>query len=188
MIVDNNKRAFSDRLVYLSAFGLLYAAQHDDGSIVFRERIERDPTGDQTMDLLTHLGEELEPNTALAGWRLDKLIASLIRLPRDSDREAEGKSPLIQLRLALGNHPIDIGWYDRDGGLSTLMQAALRHSLPAQWCGPQSSNPYLTPQRLSARVRSIWAAIADKLLEQGKQRRQAFASFDQFNSKGGGMK
>jgi len=187
MVTDINKRAFSDRLVFLSAFAVLHAIRGDDGSIAFRERVEIDPSGDRTMDLLCQFGDELEPETTIGGLRLDRQVASLIRLPRDSDRENMGKAPLMRLSLALGSKPIDVGWFDQHGGLPTISKAASRHGLPADWRN-QSNNPALVGQRLAARARSIWASIGDKLLEQGEARRKAFATFDQFNTEGGGMK
>lgn len=187
LVVDDNKRAYSDRLMFLSAFALLHAIKSDDGDITFRERVEIDPTGDGSIDLLTHIGSELNSDTALGGWRLDRQIACFIRLPRDSDRENEGRSPLMQFGQALACQPIDVAWFDRDGGLRTLMAAAARHGLAAQWRQPPTGNAAIVRHRQSARARSVWAAIADELLEQGEDRRKAFASFDRFNSIGGGI-
>lgn len=187
MATDLNKRAFSNRLVFLSAFAVFRAIRGDDGNIAFRERVEIDQSGDRTMDLLCQFGDELAPETTIGGLRLDRQVASLIRLPRDSDREDMGKAPLMRLSLALGSKPIDVGWFDEHGGLPTISKAASRHGLPADWRN-QSNNPALAGQRLSARARSIWASIGDKLLEQGEARRKAFANFDQFNTGGGGMK
>jgi hypothetical protein len=186
VLVDNNTRAFSNRLVMMPAYAVLHACRREDGRIAFRERIEVDPTGDRTITLLASLGNELESDATIAGWRLDRQVASLVRLPRDSDREDEGKAPLMRLGLALGNQPIDVAWFDHDGGLRTLVDVAARYGLPAEWRDQQSGNPTIVRQRLSARARSIWAAAADKLLEKGEARRKAFASFDQFVSKGGG--
>jgi len=176
-----DKRNFSQRLVFISAFAILHASRGTDGRISFRERVECDPSGNRTIDLLKQLGEELEPDTTLAGWRLDYIVGSLIRLPRDSEREDEGKTPLLQLQIALAQEPLDVAWFDSGGGLLTLRQVAARHGLRAEWDKAASSNPILTGDRLSARARTIWAAIAEKMLEQGDARRKAFASFDQFN-------
>jgi hypothetical protein len=183
VVVDDNKRAFSDRLIFLSAYAVLHAVTSEDGHIDFRERVEVDPAGDRSMDLLTHIGGELEPDTTLGGWRLDRQMASFTRLPRDSDREEEGKTPLMQIGQAFSCQPIEVAWFDRDGGLRSLFAAAARHGLAAQWQQPGSLAN--VAQRQSARARSVWAAIADKLIEQGEARRKAFASFDRFNSKNG---
>ena len=180
----DDKSNFSQRLVFLSAFAILHAHQGADGRITFRETVEVDRSGERTIDLLKQLGDELEPNSTLAGWRLDYIVGSLIRLPRDSEREAEGKTPLMQLQFALCAEPVDVGWFDDSGGLPTLRQSAAGHALEAEWDKSACSNPTLTRQRLSARARTIWAAIADKSLETGDARRKAFASFDQFNSVG----
>lgn len=186
VVIDNNPRAFSDRLVFLPAYAVLHASRHDDGHIAFRERIEVDPTGDRTITLLANLAGELESDTTLVGLGLDRQVASLVRLPRDSDREDEAKAPLMRIGLALGNPPIDVAWFDQDGGLRTLTDVAARYGLPADWTDQHSGNPAVVRQRLSARARSIWAAVADKLLEKGEARRKAFASFDQFISTSGG--
>lgn len=187
-VIDQNKRAYSNKLVFFPAFAVLHAERQCNDQIVFRERIELDPVGDQSVELLTKLGDELGSDTTLCGWRLDRQVASLIRLPRDSDREEEGRAPLLQLSSALSNKPIDVGWFDRASGLPTLIDAAARHSLPAQWRDQRSARAAIDAQLLAAQARSVWAAIADKLLQKGEARRKAFASFDRFNSKGGGMK
>lgn len=189
-IVDDpgDKRNFSQRLVFMSAFAVLHANHGTDGRITFRERVEFDPTGDRTIDLLKQLGDELEPDTTLAGWHLDQIVGSLIRLPRDSEREAEGRTPLMQLQSALSTEPVDVAWFDNGGGLLTLRQVAARHRLEAEWDTRTCSNPTLTRRRLAARARTIWAAIADKIFEPGDARCKAFSSFDQFSSGGGVMK
>ena len=176
-IVDDpgEKRNFSRRLVFMSAFAVLHANHGTDGRITFRERIEFDPTGDRTIDLLKQLGDELEPDATLAGWHLDQIVGSLVRLPRDSEREAEARTPLMQLQSALHTEPFDVAWFDNGGGLLTLRQVAARHGLEAQWDTRTGSNPILIRRRLSARARTIWAAIADRMLEQGDARRKAFA-------------
>ncbi|MEJ7776845.1 MAG: hypothetical protein WKF52_05565 [Sphingomicrobium sp.] len=186
--VDDNKRAFSNRLVFLPAFAVLHAVRDDKGHIAFHERVELDPTGNRSIDLLIQIASELDADATLGGWRLDRQVASLNRLPRDSERECEGKAPLMRFGLALAHRPIDVAWFDREGGLPTLVAAAARHGLAAQWRDQRSMNPAIVRQRLSARARSVWATIADKLLEQGEARRKAFACFDQFNSKASWMK
>jgi hypothetical protein len=184
VVVDENKRAYSNRLVFLPAFAALHVIRQADGRLAFHERVEIDPIGDRTIDLLTLLGDEIDPEATLAGWRLDRQLASFVRLPRDTDRDDEGKAPLMRFWLALTNRPIDVGWYDRTGGLPTLIRTALRHGLPAEWGSGPSANPAMLRRLLRARVRAVWAAIADKLLEEGEARRKAFTSFEMFNSKG----
>ncbi len=93
-----DNRSFSQRLLFMKAFAVLHANRHDDGRIAFSERMEFDQVGDGSIDLLIRLGNELDPGATLAGWRLDYGIGSFVRLPRDSAREAEGKTPLLQLR------------------------------------------------------------------------------------------
>ena len=188
MVIDQNKRAYSIKLVFLPAFAVLHAERQGDDHIVFQERIEVDTSGEGSIDLLTKLGDELAPDTTLCGWRLDRQIASLVRVPRDSDRDEEGRAALLQLSSALANPPIDVGWFDGASGLPTLISAAARHGLPAQWRDPPSARASIDAQLLAGRVRSMWAAVADKLLQKGEARRKAFASFDRFNSQGGGMK
>ncbi len=187
MLIDENSRAYSKRTVLLRAFSLLHAERRHDDHIAFRERVEIDPVGDQSIDLLTKLGDELEPDVTLGGWRLDLQIASLIRVPRDSDREDEGKAPLLRLSLALGNRPIDVGWFDRANGLSTLIHTAASYRLPAEWQNQQPARAAIDAQLMAARARTVWLAIADKVFEQGEARRKAFASFDKFMSTKGGM-
>lgn len=172
-----DKRSFSQRLLFLRAFAVLHADRHDDGRIAFSECIELDSIGDGSIDLLIKLGNELDPNATLGGWRLDYGIGSFVRLPRDSEREAEGKTPLLQLSSILQNEPIEVAWLDQQGGLPTLKQVAARYSLPAEWDQRVSSNPAILRQRLTARARAIWAAIAEDRMAPGDDRRKAFASF-----------
>ena len=187
MLIDHNERAYSNRTVFLRSFSLLHAERRDDDRIAFRERVEIDPTGDQSIDLLTRLCDELEPDVTLGGWRLDLQIASLVRVPRDSDREDEGKAPLLRLSLALGNQPIDVGWFDRASGLPTLIDTAARYRLPAEWQNQQPAKAAIDAQLMAARAHTVWLAIADKVFEPGEARRKAFASFDKFISAKGGM-
>ena len=180
-------RSFSQRLVFLRAFAILHAVRGGDAQVTFCGKVEFDPTGEHSIDLMVKLGNELEANTTLAGWRLDHMIGSLVRLPRDAEREAEGKTPLMRLKLALGSEPVEVAWFDDHGGMPTLRQVSARHTLPADWDERISANPALIRRRLSARACTIWAAIADRLLTVGDERRKAFASFDHFQSQGGAM-
>jgi hypothetical protein len=102
----------SQRLVYLHAYGLLIVTANEQGRLSFRELVEIDLTHWKPLPLLERLGAAIDPSTALAGFHLDDVIGSLIRVPRDSEEEERGKRPLMQILLALGQEPIDARWLD----------------------------------------------------------------------------
>ena len=154
-------KAFGRQYVYLKAFGLLTVTRESDGCFRFAEDIQLDGIGNRSISLLIGLCNQIAQDTSLAGWKLDFAIASLLRVPRDSDREADARLPLMRLLLALGQEPIDAWWLEEDGALGLLSDLATEYRLPAEWDQlPAFTNPARLRQQLSGRVRSIWLAIA----------------------------
>jgi len=166
---DPVKGGHGRRLVYLIAFAVLIVSRDDNGKLNFRQQVEVDPTHSRSLPILEKLGELIDPDTVLAGFRLDHVVGSLIRVPRDSEEEDLGKRPLMQILLALGQEPIDAYWLDQSGGLDTLRQVDLLYELGAEWDQPGTTyNPARLRQQLAGRTHSAWLAIAvDRMEEEG---------------------
>ncbi len=167
VINDAVKGGHSSRLVYLLAFAVLIVTRDENGKLTFRQQIDIDPTQARSIPILEKLGEAIDPDTVLAGFRLDHVVGSLIRVPRDSEEEERGKRPLMQILLALGQEPIDAYWLDQGGGLDTLRQVDILYELGADWDEPGTT--YIAAklrQQLAARAQSIWLAIAVDRMEE----------------------
>lgn len=192
-VTVNNADQFSRHLVYLRGFALLRARQSETGNLEFNEAIATDlaETGDVSLDLLTNLAEQVDPDSAIGGWQLARLVASLVRLPRDSEREQDGIRPLMRFTAALAQQPLDARWLATGKATIPLHQIAVSRGYSAADWGEREKdalqlNPALVERRLSHRVRSIWVAFAQSLMAVGDDRRRAFAAFDQWESKGKG--
>jgi hypothetical protein len=158
----------SQRLVYLHAYGLLIVTANEQGRLSFRELVEIDLTHWKPLPLLERLGAAIDPSTALAGFHLDDVIGSLIRVPRDSEEEERGKRPLMQILLALGQEPIDARWLDPEGGLGTLREVDEFYELGAKWDEPGTScNPAHLRRQLAARAEAMWIGIVNEEMDEG---------------------
>lgn len=158
----------SPRLVHLLAYALLIVTVGEQGKLTFKQLVEVDPTQSRSMPILEKLGAAIDPDTVLAGFRLDDVIGSLIRVPRDSEEEERGKRPLMQILLALGQEPIDARWLDQEGGLGTLREVDILYALGAEWDEPGTRyNPARLRQQLAARAQAIWLGILVDRMEDG---------------------
>jgi len=172
----------SARLVLLEAFAALTVLADDQGHVHFRQQVEIDDTGDQSVDLLRKLTRPLTAETVLVGFRLDHVLASLMRVPRDSEHEAEAKNALLRLKLALNQAPIDAWWLASKPFL-VLNAAAIQFGLPARWEEPVTvANPPVCRATLAARAQSMWAAIVADRMPAGDPRRRTFADFDRWRT------
>lgn len=167
IVQDSADGGHSRRLVYLTACAVLIISRDPEGRLSFRQHVEVDLTHTQSLSILEHLGNHINSDTVLAGFRLDYVMASLIRVPRDSDEEERGKRPLSQILLALGQEPIDAYWLDQGGGLDTLRQVDMLYELGADWDEPgMTLNAARLRQQLYGRAQSCWLAIAVDQMEE----------------------
>lgn len=192
-VTVDNADQFSRHLIYLRGFALLRVRRSETGKFEFYEVIATDlaETGDVSLDLLTSLAEQVDPVTTIGGWQLARLVASLVRLPRDSEREQDGIHPLMRFTSALTQQPLDARWLAPGKATIPLHQIAVSRGYSvASWADGERDTiqiiPALVEHRLSHRVRSIWVAFAQSLMAVGDDRRRAFAAFDQWESKGKG--
>ena len=76
------------------------------------------------------LAAEIDADTSLAGYRLDRMVDSLVRVPCGDVRDADCKPALLKLQAALANEVQDAFWYDRHRSLEDF---ARDFDLPAEW-------------------------------------------------------
>lgn len=181
-IDDESLTGTHGRLIFLESFATLTVTLDDSGIACFEERVDLDTDGTRSVPLLCGMTDRIDGDTVLAGFRLDHVMASLMRVPRDSMHEAAGREALLKLKLGLIRAPIDAWWLDRKP-LDFLNGVAAEHGLPAEWDQPVNPlNPALCRRRLSARASTLWAAIVANRLPAGDQRRRIFAQFDRWRT------
>lgn len=179
---DNLTGTHSHRLVFLEAFAALTVAVDDEGHARFHQQVQVDTAGDRSVQLLRRLTRPLTCETVLAGFRLDQVLGSLVRVPRDSEQEALAKTALLRLQLSLAQPPIDT-WWMSSHPLLFLTAVAVQYGLPAKWQTPITTyNPLLCRQTLAARAQTMWAAIAADRMPTGDERRRVFADFDRWRT------
>lgn len=179
---DRLTGSHSSRLVLLEAFAALTVTVDEQGRARFHQQVQLDESGDQSVDLLDRLAQPLTTTTVLAGLRLDHVLASLMRVPRDSEHEAEAGEAVERIKLALTKPPIDV-WWLASKPFAVLNAAALQFGLPARWEEPvTTANPALCRATLAARAQSMWAAIAADRMPAGDARRRTFADFDRWRT------
>lgn len=181
VIVDGDQQSGDPpRYVYLNAFAILKIERMGRG-FQFDEVRQVDETGNAGCDLLNALAAELEPDASLAGYRLDKVVASLVQVPRDDLNEVSCKPALLRLQAALANDVQDAFWYDGDRHRS-LKDLARDYDLPAEWGRrDRQFNPNMLERELSAKAQSVWLAIAHEWLTPDELRR-ANADYDQWRT------
>lgn len=168
------------RYVFLNAFAVLKVERHGRG-FRFEEVRQVDETGTAGVALLKALADHLSKDAALAGHRLDRAVAALVRVPSDDPHETSAKPALLRLQAALANDVQDAAWYDRSPHRS-VEQLAGDFDLPADWHRPsRQANPCMLERELSARAQSVWLAVAHACLSPDELRR-ALADYDQWRT------
>lgn len=183
-MIDDDKLTgtHSGRLVILEAFAALTVTVDDQGHAQFHQQVEIDDAGDRSVHLLRRMTEALTTDTVLAGFRLNHVLASLVRVPRDSEHEAEAKDALLRIKLALTRSPID-AWWLASKPFVVLNAVAIQFELAARWEEPvTTANARLCRATLAARTQSMWAAIAADRIPAGDPRRRTFADFDRWRT------
>lgn len=163
--------------VFLNGFSILKVERAGRG-FRFDETRGIDESGMASVDLLDRLAAEFDEDCSVAGYRLDQVIASLVRVPRDDPRDAKCKPALVQLRSALQNDVHDVHWFADRPAHRSLEALTERYDLPCEWGRPGTGgNPAMLERRLSARAQAIWLMLAIELLPETESRR-AQANYD----------
>lgn len=166
--------------VFLNALAVLKVERHGRG-FCFREDRQVDEIGTAGVALLNKALSQLDPDASLAGYRLDRTVAALVRVPREDLHEAAAKPALLRLQAALANNVQDAAWYDRDPQRS-VEQLARDYDLPAEWHrSTRQLNPCMLERELAAKAQSVWLAIAHACLSSDELRR-ALADYDQWRT------
>ena len=168
--------------VFFTAYSVLKVERQGRG-FTFDEfrRVDDIHPGTGSIALLTDLISHLDHDDSLAGYRLDRTIAALIRIPYGDPLGATAKAPLQRLKAALANDVQDAFWYDHDRH-RTLEQLASDFDLPAEWHRPtRQMNPRILEQELSAKTQSVWLSIAHEWLSPEDLRR-AMADYDHWRT------
>ena len=167
-------------LVFLNAFAVLTVERMGRG-FRFDEVRQVDETGTKSAHLLKAVTSQLDPDTTLAGYRLDRVVDALVRVPCGDPHEASCKPALLRLQAALANEVQDASWYDRDRHPSLEVLAG-EYDLPADWHRPYGERSLnMLEHELSARAQTIWLSIAHEWLTTIELRR-ALADYDQWRT------
>ncbi len=160
------------RAVFLRAFAALVVLQSADGRFAFTEFYRHDQLGNASVELLIEMCRLLEEyDMALGAFRLRDLAASLVQVPIGCELEIPGKVALMNLRDAFMRHPIDAALLDEEGGIPSLMRAALANDLMAEWNKPGADyNPARLRLQLTARAQALWLAVAKDRLSAADMR------------------
>lgn len=180
VVAGDQQSGDPSRFVFLNAFSMLKIERIGRG-FRFEEIRQLDETGTGGVDLLISLTAEIDDDTSLAGYRLDRMVGSLVRVPCGDARDASCKPGLLKLQAALAHDVQDAFWYDRDRHRS-LEDLARDYDLPAQWHrATRQGNPNMLERELSAKAQSVWLSIAHELLPMDELRR-ATADYDQWRT------
>ena len=168
--------------VYIDAFAVLKVERQGRGFRFSEARHVSDlQSGTDSVGVLDALTSHLDPDDSLAGYRLDRIIAGLIRVPDGEPRDKDALPSLQRLQAALANDVKDAEWYDHVGAHS-LEQLASDYALPADWHRPDRQlNPCVLERELSAKVQSVWLLIAHEWLC-AEDLRRAIADYDQWRT------
>ena len=181
VIVEGNQQSERPHtFAYLNAFAILKVERLGRG-FQFEEIRLVDETGTGSVRMLNALAAELDADTSLAGYRLDRLIDAIVRVPCGDVQEAECKPALLRLQASLGNEVHDANWYCHDRHRS-LADLARDYDLPAEWDRPsREANANVLERKLSAKGQTVWLAIAHEWLTTDELRR-ATADYDQWRT------
>jgi hypothetical protein len=168
--------------VYIDAFAVLKVERQGRGFRFSEARHVSDlQVQTDSVGVLDALTSQLDPDDSLAGYRLDRIIAALIRVPDGDPRDKDALPSLQRLQAALANDVKDAEWYDHVGSHS-LEQLASDYALPADWHGPNRQlNPCVLERALSAKAQSVWLLIAHEWLS-AEDLRRAMADYDHWRT------
>jgi hypothetical protein len=168
--------------VYIDAFAVLKVERQGRGFRFSEARHVSDlQSATDSVGVLDALTSHLDPDDSLAGYRLDRIIAALVRVPDGEPRDESAKPSLLRLRAALANDVRDAEWYDRVGSHS-LEQLASDYALPADWHDlNRQLNPCVLERALSAKAQSVWLLIAHEWLS-AEDLRRAMADYDHWRT------
>lgn len=180
--VANTNAPDTPYLVYIDAFAVLKVERQGRGFRFSEARHVSDfQAGTDSVGVLEDITSHFDPDDSLVGYRIDLIIAGLIRVPDGEPRDKDALPSLQRLQAALANDVKDAEWYDRVGAHS-LQQLASDYSLPANWHGPDRQlNPCVLERELSAKAQSIWLLIAHEWLS-AEDLRRAMADYDHWRT------
>ncbi|WP_333567620.1 hypothetical protein [Sphingorhabdus sp.] len=183
-VIADAKACAPDRpyFVYIDAFAVLKVERQGRGFRFSEARHVSDlQSGTDSVGVLDALTSQLDPDDSLAGYRLDRIVAGLIRVPDGEPRDEDALPSLQRLKAALANDIRDAEWYDRVGSHS-LEQLASDYALPADWHSPNRQlNPCVLERELSAKAQSVWLLIAHEWLS-AEDLRRAMADYDHWRT------
>jgi len=183
LIADANACAtHKPYFVYIDAFAVLKVERQGRGFRFNEVRHVSDfQSATDSVGVLDALTSHLDPDDSLIGYRLDRIIAALIRVPDGEPRDKDALPSLQRLKAALANDVKDAEWYDHVGSHS-LEQLASDYALPADWHGPNRQlNPCVLERELSAKAQSVWLLIAHEWLS-AEDLRRAMADYDHWRT------
>jgi len=168
--------------VYIDAFAVLKVERQGRGFRFSEARHVSDlQSATDSVGVLDALTSHLDPDDSLIGYRLDRIIAALIRVPDGEPRDKDALPSLQRLQAALANDVKDAEWYDHVGSHS-LEQLASDYALPANWHGPNRQlNPCVLERELSAKAQCVWLLIAHEWLS-AEDLRRAMADYDHWRT------
>lgn len=175
-------KPIDDSYVFLHGFSVLTVERRGRGFAFAETRQIDDGAGaGDDVAVLDALTAQLEADASLAGHRLDRIVAALVRVPDGDAHAADARPSFLRLKAALLNEVHDAAWHDHAGHQS-LEGLAERYDLPVEWHRPNRPlDPGMLERELSAKAQCVWLAIAHAGLSPDELRR-ALADHDQWRT------
>jgi hypothetical protein len=148
--------------IFMTGFAVLTVA-YKDGSFIFDETVRVSEEYTDSIRLLDQLISAIPDGACVGALNVQKLVSSLVRVPRGDAEDHKAKAPLERLVHLLDRVPEDLVDYDREAGRSMLDSIGLAHGLEPEWSNPnRQRNPIANGRRLSSRVQTLFLAAVGK--------------------------